>query len=515
MNITLIRPPVLFPKFRPSTAVNPIAPLGLAYIAGSLRAAGHEVRCIDATGEALKQFRICSLDQSLLENGLSLHEIIDRIPQDSKVIGISCMFSFDWFYVAELIRAVRARFSKALIVLGGEHASADYEYILKTMHEVDACVLGEGENKIVGLIEAFEQGVDRKNLPGVVVFDSETQTVRKNSDSDAGKRIRDVDSIPRPAWDLLPMNEYLNAGYGHGSLNYRAMPMLASRGCPYQCTFCSSPQMWTTRWKPRDIGDLFDEIKTYIRDYGINRIEFYDLSVIIEKKWVLEFCNRLIDENLGISWAFASGTRTEALSEDVLALLSKAGCVRLTYPLESGNPRVNKLIKKKINYQHSLASMRHAVKQGIIIKSTTIIGFPFHTWKDILIEYIFAIRLAWIGASDIAFFSFAPYPGSELHDQLVAEGKIIKDESYPAWLRQVFPANFTDGASWSPNFSARMVRFICLFGMAQFYFFQFLIRPHRLFLAAYRIATGQQLTMLELGLTGVFKKAIRRRMVQT
>lgn len=500
MQVTLIRPPVLYPKFRPSAAVKPIAPLGLAYIAGSLRAAGYDVTCIDAAGEALHRFRICDLDPSLLQNGLNIPEIIDRIPESAQVVGISCMFSFDWFYVSEMIRAIRARFPEILIVLGGEHATADHDFILRTTPEVDVCVLGEGENKILGLLEAFENGVDRKKLRNLPAIEP------KN-------RIKDVDSIPRPAWDLFPLEKYLNSGHGHGSLHQRAMPMLASRGCPYQCTFCSSPQMWTTRWKARNIDDVFDEIKTYIRDFGVNRIEFYDLTVIVDKKWIIEFCTRLLNENLGITWALPSGTRTEALTEDVLHLIRKSGCAKLTYPLESGNEKTNKLLKKKINYKHSLSSMRNAVKAGIIVKSTTIIGLPFHTWKDIFIECLFAIRLAWLGANDIAFFSFAPYPGSELHKQLVSEGKIAKDENYSAWLRKVFPANFTDGASWCPAFSAKTVRTICLLGMAQFYFFQYLFRPHRLFQSLFRILTGKPLTTLELGLTGTVERAIRRRKI--
>ncbi|MEQ1877247.1 MAG: radical SAM protein [Bdellovibrionia bacterium] len=512
-HVTLIRPSVLFPKFRPSAAVKPIAPLGLAYIAGAIREAGFGITCIDAPGEALSRLRICELDPSLLENGLNIQEVVERIPQTTSVIGISVMFSFDWFYVRELIRAIRARFPASYIVLGGEHATADHDYVLRTTPEVDACVLGEGENKIVGLLQAFEDGVPRRDLPGAAIFDRETKAVRKNPSADGRYRIRDVDSISRPAWDLLPLKEYLNFGSGHGSLNERAMPMLASRGCPYQCTFCSSPQMWTTKWKARNIDDVFDEIKNYIRDFGINRIEFYDLTVIVDGKWILEFCRRLREENLGISWALPSGTRTEALTEEVLRAIRESGCVKLTYPLESGNPKINKLIKKRINYKHSLASMRAAVNAGIIVKSTTIIGLPFHTWKDVFIEYLFALRLAWIGASDIAFFSFAPYPGSELHDQLVRDGKIIKDENYPAWLRKVFPANFTNGSSWCPAFSASTVRYLCLLGMAQFYLFQYLIRPQRLFYSLYRIFSGRPLTTLELGLTGTVQRAIQRRRI--
>jgi radical SAM superfamily enzyme YgiQ (UPF0313 family) len=509
-HVTLIRPPVLYPKFRPSSSVNAIPPLGLAYVAGALRGSGHEVTCVDAPGEAHTRFRICAQDPSLLQNGLNTPEIVARIPVSTEVIGISCMFSFDWFYIIELIREIRAKFPTQFLVLGGEHATADHDYILRTMPEVDACILGEGENKILGLLDALKRGVPKTDLPGVAVFDSVAGKVRKNNERDGEYRIRDVDSIPRPAWDLLPLRSYLDSGHGYGSLSSRAMPMLASRGCPHVCTFCSSPGMWTTRWKAREVSDVIDEIKSYVREYAVNRIEFYDLTLVIDKRWVLEFCRRLIDEKLGITWAMSSGTRTEALTPEVLALLKESGCQKLTYALETGNPEINLIIKKKIEYKRSLSSLVEAVRQGIVIKNTVILGFPFHTMKDVLLEYLFAIRLAWLGSNDIAFFSFSPYPGSELHDQLVAEGKIVKDENYPTFLKKVFPANFTNGMSWCPWVSGPGLQALCMLGMAQFYAFQYLFRPHRLFISAYRIFSGKPLTTLELSLTGVVLRAFRR-----
>src|SRR5262245_4567510 len=104
--VTLIRGPVLFPKFRPSGAVSPIPPLGLAYLAGALTSAGHEVTCIDGAGEGLKRIGTCSLDDRFFQCGLSIQEIIDRIPANTDVIGISCMFSFEWFCIIEIIRRV-------------------------------------------------------------------------------------------------------------------------------------------------------------------------------------------------------------------------------------------------------------------------------------------------------------------------------------------------------------------------------------------------------------------------
>lgn len=503
MKVTLVRPPLMFPKFRPGGSINVIPPLGIAYLASTLIGEGHDVTCIDAPGEALKSYRNSILDDRLMEQGLSLQEIVARIPVDSRVIGISCMFSYEWFYMIELIRAIRAKYPETFLVLGGEHATADHEYILKSLPEVDACVLGEGENKMLELVEALEQGISKLALPGVAVFDSDSGTVRRNEEKDS-YRIKNVDVIPRPAWDLLPMQQYLSVD--HGGKGQRSIPMLASRGCPYRCAFCSSPKMWTTRWKSRDVDDLIDEIKSYKRKYQINRVEFYDLTLVVNQEWVLEFCQKLVDQKLEINWAMPTGTRTEGLTEEVLDLMKRSGCMRITYPLETGSPKVCNLIRKKINYPKSLASMKNAVKAGMIVKTNIIIGFPFETFWDVFIEYLFAIRLAWIGANDIAFFNFVPYPGSELHDQLVSEGVIVKNHNYPDWLRKVFPANFSDCQSWCPKIPGRLLQILCVLGIAQFYFFQFLFRPQRLILFAWRTATKNPKTVLETWSTSTIQE---------
>lgn len=509
-HVVLIRGPVLFPSFRPSGWARPVQPLGVAYLAGAASSAGHKVTCIDGAGEGLDQFRICPLDSRLLENGITMEEIVNRIPASADVIGLSCMFSLDWFYMIELIKKIRRRFPSTFLVVGGEHVTADYEYVLKTMPEVDACILGEGENKLVGLLNSLDEGIPKTKLPGVAFFDPVTGKVRKNSEKDGEYRITDINSIPRPAWHLVPIDKYLDSGHGFNSAKSRVMPLLASRGCPHQCTFCSSAQMWTTRWKSRDVGDVLDEIKDYIRRYNIDRIEFFDLTTVIDKKWIIEFCRRLIDENLGITWGIPSGTRTEALTQEVLELIKESGNNKLTYPLETGNEKVNQLIKKKINYKHSLTSMRNAVKAGIIVKTSIIIGFPFTRLRDVFTEYLFAIRMAWIGASDVTFYNFSPYPGSELHDQLVSEGKIVKDATYPDFLRRTFPANYTDGLSWTPHISGPVLRFLCVFGIALFYAFQYLFRPHRLVLTLFRILTGKPVTLIELGVTGAVARFLRR-----
>ena len=120
-------------------------------------------------------------------------------------------------------------------------------------------------------------------------------------------RNRAINEIPLPAWDLLPINEYIERQQNNGVNQGRAMPILATRGCPFRCTFCSSPQMWTTTYTMRDVGLVCDEIELYMRKYDVTDFHFQDLTAIVSKPWIL-------DLTFGQSWVGLPTTASRAAS---------------------------------------------------------------------------------------------------------------------------------------------------------------------------------------------------------
>jgi radical SAM superfamily enzyme YgiQ (UPF0313 family) len=254
--VTLIRPPVVVARWAHTTPTCP--PIGLAYIAASLLSAGHRVRVVDAVGEATEQL-VPTADPRFLSHGLSTAEIVARIPPDSKIVALSIMFSHEWPLIRDIIVAIRARFPAVVIVAGGEHVTALGEFSLEQCPELDFCVYGEGEETLPKLIDAVLAGGDVAALTGIVYRGSDGP-VR----TPPRPRIRAVDDIPPPAWDLFPLQEYLNKEYGFGVNRGRSMPMLATRGCPYRCTFCSNPSMRGTRWVAGNVEATFREMLTYL-----------------------------------------------------------------------------------------------------------------------------------------------------------------------------------------------------------------------------------------------------------
>jgi len=240
-------------------------PIGPAYLAASLRQAGHNARIVDGLGE--NPFQVTPLfNNKVLAMGLRSEEIVERIEPGNDVIGISCMFSQDWPEIRRLIKLVRHRFPGVRIVAGGEHITATAGFTLDSTPEVDVCVIGEGEETIVDLAASLDRGAAFDAIKGLWVRGPEG-----NRYTGPRTRIRNLDDIPLPAWDVVPLKNYLDNRLGYGVDRGRSMAMVATRGCPYECTFCSNPEMWTTRWYARDPQKVLDEMQLYQERYDAYR----------------------------------------------------------------------------------------------------------------------------------------------------------------------------------------------------------------------------------------------------
>ena len=471
LRIALVRSPTLTNVT--ALGQDAVPPLGLAYLAGSLRATGHHVSAVDGVGEAVDQYTRSRWNRQALIHGLRPEEIVARIDPQADVIGVACMFSVEWLVVRDLIEAIRRAFPGALIVAGGEHVTACPDYTLANCPAIDVGVLGEGEETFADLAAAHGAYRDFSTVNGIV-FRSARGLLRTPHRT----RIRTIDDIPEPDWSIFPLEVYIDNALTFGANLGRSMPILASRGCPYECTFCSSPSMWTTYWTARRPELVLREMKQYIARYGVSNFDFYDLTAIVKKAWILEFGNLLVAEKLQITWQLPSGTRTEAIDADVSRLLYRAGCRIINYAPESGSVPELKRIKKRVDPDRMLASMRASHDAGLQIKANFIFGLPASSWSDVARTCRFLARIAWAGVDDVGVFPFSPYPGSRLFDDLQARGKVALDEAYFASLLA-----YTDpqhSVSYADFIGSRALSWLNLAAMAFFYVCSFLRRPVRL-----------------------------------
>jgi radical SAM superfamily enzyme YgiQ (UPF0313 family) len=300
-------------------------------------------------------------------------------------------------------------------------------------------------------------------------------------------------------------------GIAHG----RNMAILATRGCPYQCTFCSNPTMWTTSYVMRPASDVVDEIEYYIKKYNVNSIDFYDLTAIVKKDWVMEFTEELIRRKIKIVWQLPSGTRSEALDEEVIANLAKTGIALLVYAPESGSPRILKNIKKKVKLDRLTYSIKMAVKYGIITKSNFIIGFPDETRIDVYRTLLFMWKLALLKMNDSLVSVFSPYPGSEIYDVLRDKGVLPEmNDEYFEFLMMQF--DFTVTKSVCKRIGSFELLIYRVLGFSVFYGLSYLRCPDRLFrLIRIFLSKGKNFQPNSLFEQRVFDFIVRKRTTQS
>ena len=468
--IVLIRPPMVLSKYSLSPSVTP--PLAIAYLSATLREHGYQPQTIDALGEDAD--RLTPIPNTVgLAQGLSIDHIVDRMDADARIIGFSSMFSCAWTYDRKIITRIRERFPRALIVGGGEHITACPDYALRDCPSLDLCVRGEGEETLLDLVGTHFAGKDPRSVAGV--------TFRRDGSvhlNPPRARIRGIDSIPDPYRDDLPLETYLGRGFGHGVNRGRSMPLLATRGCPFQCTFCSSPSMWTTRWEARSPQKVLDEMKKYISKYRAQNFDLYDLTAIVKKQWIIEFCDLIIKSGLKFTWQLPSGTRSEAIDAEVVDRLWESGCRNMNYAPESGSPTVLKKIKKQVKLPRLEASMRAAIQRGLNIKINMIFAFPDDTPYEMWEDYKFGIRCALMGVHDSTFIPYVPYPGSELYHQLVKENRIepLSDDYFTSLIPF---SDLKHARSYNSHLSDRQLVWARALYFAIFYGAMYLRRPWR------------------------------------
>ncbi len=419
MKLTLINPPTLLSLQNVGT-MKPSLPLGLAYVAGAARRAGHDVRVVDAIAMAPRETWRNGL---VFRLGAGVEEIVEAIPRDSEVIGVGCLFSFLWPFTRELCRAIKQRFPEVPLIGGGEHFTAMPGLSLAEA-PLDALVVGEGEETLVELLAAIATGSDDwQHIAGLALRrdGQHVQTPRRG-------RVRDVDSIPWPAWDLFQPHVYNDNDFCIGMRLGMSMPILATRGCPYQCTFCTSPNMWTTRWYPRNPVDVVDEIETYHRLYGAVNFPFHDLTAVIKRQWVIDFSREILRRGLRIQWQLPAGTRCEAFDDEVAGLMVASGCRYLAFAPESGAETTRRRIKKHLDRDNLLRAVEVSVRAGMHVTCYFMVGLPFDRVEDLAQTAELVRELARRGVEDISCHYFYPAPGTELYRKLDQAGSLRKGD---------------------------------------------------------------------------------------
>lgn len=498
MKVTLIHPPALMAKTNYSTITQPH--LGLGYLSAYLLEQGHEVEIIDAVGESVSEFHPWPRNNAFVLQGLSFDQVARRIDPESGLIGFACMFTHAWPMIRELIRFVHDRFPNIPLIAGGEHITSLPDSALAET-PLTLCVLGEGEETLAEVVDRLEKGEDFRSVAGIAYLDQDRGQVVK---TDHRPRIRKLDQLPWPAWQLMDPLAYLDSKVFIGPRAGVTIPMLASRGCPFSCTFCSSSGMWGNRYLARDVKDVVDEMEHYMEVYGATDFQFQDLTAIITKKWIVSFCRELIGRNLGITWQIPVGTRSEGIDREVADLLIASGCRYVQYAPESGSKRILTAIKKRLRLEKVVRSAMDSVQAGMTVGLLMIVGFPDETPEDLKQSFRFIRRMARLGVHELAVSVLVPLPGTEIYHDLKDRGLVRVDDDFCYWMSGA--TTLTTARSWNPLISSRKLLYLKLSALAQFYLISWAAHPDRFIRILRNLASGRQESKVDRVLREIVEK---------
>ncbi len=293
------------------------------------------------------------------------------------------------------------------ILIGGSHITAEPEQTFAKYECFDVGIIGEGEDTIIRLLKSLENGNDLSSIRGIVfrrdgnIF----QTERNNL-------ISDLDSLPMPAWNLLPdiRKHYKPTGYAVN--RFPSFSLVTSRGCSFKCTFCDR-SVFGNRYRKHSPEYIIEMMKDLIFRYGIRDIRINDDEFMLDKNHVKNVCSRILKEKLDISWSCLG--RVDDADEGLLRIMKRAGCWQIRYGIESGSQEVLNAINKKISLQQIENAVSLTRKVGIKTIGFFMMGLPTETEKDLQDSVNFALKLE---LDDFKINYLAPFPGSQIHSEI-------------------------------------------------------------------------------------------------
>lgn len=436
--------------FRPySKADELIPPFGLGYLATALRK-NHDTQILDGikenmTPENFKEF--------LRENKFD-------------VIGIQ-LFTFHINAVKEYIRVIKKVSPESKIILGGPHPSCDPINIFYYFPDINFAFKGEAEiglAKLMDLMLASEKINEQelKEIPGLIWRDKENKTVVNNQIF-----VEDLDILGYPSWDLLKPDTYPLAPHGAFFKNYPIAPIIITRGCPFNCTFCAGRLVSGRKIRRRSVASVIQEIKELYHKYGIREIHIEDDNFTFYRDLVMEFCDELRRNNLNISWVCPNGVRLDTLDKELLLKMKGAGLYSLSVGVESGSDRVLAHMQKSLNTEKIKEKVALIRETGLEVIGFFVIGYPAETRYDILDTIKFAKKLDLKRAN---FTIFKPFPGTPMTDKLIADNEL--PEIQENWEKYILA-----DAVYAPNgFTTKELK-----NLRRRAFLSFYLRPKILF----------------------------------
>jgi anaerobic magnesium-protoporphyrin IX monomethyl ester cyclase len=386
-------------------------PTGLLYLASYLRAQrpGHVLRLFDMMGERAGPAAVDAVLKDFAPDLVAIHAMSFQA---------SCMNA-----VAARVKAWDRR---CVVAAGGPHPSAAPDWTLAG-GDIDVAGIGEGEDTFVEIVDRIGAGQDLAGTAGTAVT-REGELVL----GPARPYLDDLDRVPFPAWDLIDLSRYFtDVMLNQNDITCRreVTTIFTSRACPFGCIYCHN--MFGKKLRVRSVTNVLDEIETLAREHGVRELHVIDDCFNCKVERADEVFTGVLDRGLDLKFAFPNGIRGDRLPDGLLDLMKEAGVYKANFGIESGSPRIQKLIRKGLSLEALADGVARAASRGIFTHGFFMMGFPGETADELrqTIDFAGATLLHTAG-----FALLSPFPGTEVHRMAEAAGRQISfdpdDTSY-------------------------------------------------------------------------------------
>lgn len=345
-------------------------PTGLACIASVAESLGHKVKIVDLN--------------------------IENLPKDVSNYDLVGMTGLS-LWKKQIIQ-VSKEFGKTPIIIGGPWASLYPSAVFANTPAKYVCV-GEGEETFKEFLECYP-------------YVSKVQGIAYNNVLSLCRPfITKLDDLPLPAWHLIKLHKYTRVS------------VLTSRGCPYQCLFCSDHTLLGYKWRARSVSSVVNEIELLVKKYRVKHITFGDENMTLIPERFEQICEAIIEKGIKVKFDAVQGVRADKLPPRLLDLMKKAGFTEITIAPESGSQRVlDEVIHKQLDLSIVEPVVRKCKEIGLVCSAFFVIGFPWETMDEIQETVKFAEHLRSIGLQSAFIGNAMPYPDTELYAKAKAEG---------------------------------------------------------------------------------------------
>jgi len=372
-------------------------PIYLAYTVAVLEEAGFQVVFLDGVMEEM-----------------SIAEFAEAVAKEAPGLVVMECSTPSIDYDLQTAKALKEKDRDTFVALVGSHATFFHGEILEAKPEVDAICRGEFELTVKELAQTLAHDGDLSKVSGLSY--RQDGVVQVNP---ARPLLEDLDSLPFPAWHIVRSEGYRSAVFS----GKRPMTMVSSRGCPAHCTYCLWPEtLYGHKFRARSATNVVEEMERLVRDYGVDEIYFDDDCLTLDKGRMMEVCRLIQERGIHVGWICQS--RVDTVDEEMLKAMKEAGCHYIYFGVESGSPKMLKLMRKGISLERTKETFAICRRLGIKAQAFFLFGIPGEDQETIRETIEFAKEL---DPDSVQFAVAIPHPGTQLYAECQRNGWLVYD----------------------------------------------------------------------------------------